>query len=82
MDNQTKPIFSLHLNHLEHFEIHSSFGEVFSAGDDKVKVENFIDKLNQTHRPTIIQEEMHKFLVCWNNHEKGEKCDFETIDLS
>lgn len=61
--------------------IRGRIGEKFSAGYDKEKVGNFIKLLNNTHRPNIHQGVLHEIMVCWNNHNKGEKCDYESFQF-
>lgn len=47
----------------------------FHAGFDKGVVENLVARLNEAHRPNI--EERHDVLyVCWNLHDKGDKCEW------
>jgi hypothetical protein len=52
-------------------------GKRYTAGYDKDKVVNLINRLNEAHRPNIEQGAMNEIYVCWNNHDKGYKCDFE-----
>ena len=52
-------------------------GKRFTAGYDKNKVVKLIERLNNEHLPNVHQGDMHEIYVCWNNHEKGEKCDYE-----
>lgn len=56
--------------------IRSKDGKRYTAGYDKQKVQDLIKRLNETHRQNIHQGEMHEVFVCWNYHEKGEKCDY------
>lgn len=49
----------------------------FTAGYDKQKCVNLINRLNESHRPNVHQGDIHEIYVCWNNHDKGEKCDYE-----
>lgn len=56
--------------------IKSKDGKRYTAGYDKQKVQDLIKRLNEAHRPNIYQGEMHEIFVCWNNHEKGQKCDY------
>lgn len=57
-------------------------GNRFTAGRNKEKVQELISKLNQAHRPNIGQVGRSIIQICWNNHEKGEKCEYETFDLT
>lgn len=50
--------------------------ERYSAGYDKAKAEDLIERLNAAHRPSIMQPNVNEVFVCWNCHEKGYKCDF------
>lgn len=50
--------------------------ERYYAGRDKAKAQELIERLNAGHRPTIEQPNIDELFVCWNCHEKGEKCDF------
>lgn len=68
--------FYLDLADENYWLIKSRDGKRYTAGDDKQKVQDLIKRLNETHRPNIHQGEMHEIFVCWNNHEKGEKCDY------
>lgn len=51
----------------------------FTAGYNKESCINLISKLNNAHRPNIEQYNQHELYICWDNHEKHEKCDFELI---
>jgi len=51
--------------------------EKFSAGFDLVKVNNLIRKLNNAPRPNICNTEENEIWVCWNNHDRNEKCEYE-----
>jgi hypothetical protein len=53
--------------------------QCYTAGYDKEKVVKLIDELNDAHRPNIEQPELNKIRVCWNLHEKGEKCDYVDV---
>lgn len=48
----------------------------YTAGQDKQKVIDLIARLNAAHRPNVHQGEYSEVFVCWNDHEKGEKCDY------
>ena len=48
----------------------------YTAGYDKQKVQDLIKRLNDAHRPNVEQGQMNEIFVCWNDHEKGEKCDW------
>lgn len=43
---------------------------------NKSRVENLVNDLNNTHRPNLLNTD-NGLMVCWNNHDKGEKCDYE-----
>jgi hypothetical protein len=58
--------------------IKSKDGKTYTAGYDKQKVQDLIKRLNENHRPNIHQGKMHEVLVCWNDHDKGQKCDYVT----
>lgn len=49
---------------------------LFTAGLDKEKVVDLILRLNEAHRPNVVQGEPNEIFVCWNTHEKWDKCDF------
>ena len=68
--------FYLDLADGKYWLIKSRDGKRYTAGYDKQKVQDLIKKLNEAHRPNIHQGEMHEIFVCWNDHEKGEKCDY------
>lgn len=68
--------FYLDLADEKYWLIKSRDGERYTAGYDKQKVQDLIKRLNEAYRPNIHQGEMHEIFVCWNNHEKGEKCDY------
>jgi len=69
--------FYLDLSDDEYWLIKTRDGKRYSAGDNKQKVVDLIERLNSAHRPNVLQGEMHEVFVCWNNHEKGQKCDYE-----
>lgn len=48
----------------------------YRAGFNKSAVVALIDRLNKAHRPNIEQTD-GEIYVCWNNHDKGDKCEFE-----
>lgn len=48
------------------------------AGYDKDTAIKAIDALNEAHRPNLEMADKD-LVVCWNNHEKGEKCDYEIL---
>ena len=48
----------------------------FLAGSDKQKAQDLINRLNEAHRPNVHQSEMNEIFVCWNEHKKGEKCNY------
>ena len=52
-------------------------GNRYTAGYDKDKVVNLINRLNEAHRPNVEQGDLNEIYVCWNNHDKNDKCDFE-----
>jgi hypothetical protein len=78
MDNN---YYYLDLADEEYWLIRGRNGERFSVGYDKETVANFIKLLNNTHRPNVDQIELHKLNVCWNNHDKGDKCDYEIYEF-
>lgn len=49
--------------------------KLFMGGTDKQKVQDLIKRLNGGHRPNVEQVD-NMIFVCWNHHEKGEKCDW------
>jgi hypothetical protein len=51
-------------------------GKRYTAGHDKLKVLSLINRLNEAHRPNVEQGDSNEIYVCWNLHDKGEKCDF------
>jgi hypothetical protein len=51
----------------------------FTAGYNKQDCIELISRLNNTHRPNIEQYNQHELYICWNNHDKHEKCSFELI---
>ena len=51
-------------------------GKRYTAGRDKLKVLSLINRLNEAHRPNVEQGDSNEIYVCWNLHDKGEKCDF------
>jgi len=68
--------FYIDLSDQGYWLIKSIDGKRYTAGYDKQKVINLIEKLNNTHSPNIIQGELNEIYVCWNEHEKGQKCDY------
>lgn len=48
----------------------------YSAGYDKQKVQDLISRLNKAHRPNVEQFDLHEIFVCWNDHDRHEKCNF------
>ena len=50
---------------------------LYSAGYDYGKAHSLFLRLADTHRPNIMQTSENEIYVCWNNHEKGEKCSYE-----
>lgn len=68
--------FYLDLADAGYWLIRSKDGKRYTAGYDKQKVQDLIKRLNETHKPNIHQGDIHKIFVCWNGHEKGEKCDY------
>lgn len=52
--------------------------DTFPIGMDKDKAINVIDRLNSAHRPNLeISDD--DLVVCWNDHDKGDKCDYEIL---
>lgn len=49
----------------------------YTAGNNKEKVVALIKRLNEAHRPNIEQGDLNEIYVCWNNHDKNDKCEFE-----
>lgn len=72
----TEAKFYLDLADEGYWLIRTHDGKRYTAGDNKSKVENLISRLNECHRPNIEQGAMHEISVCWNYHDKGEKCDY------
>ena len=70
-------MYYLDLSEEGYWLIRGTRGERYSAGKDKNKVQNLIHRLNRSHRVNIEQPNLNEIYVCWNNHEKGEKCEFE-----
>lgn len=54
-------------------------GKRYTAGYDKQKVIDLIASLNKTHRPNFHQGDLNELFVCWNNHDKSEKCDYVRV---
>lgn len=50
----------------------------YPAGRDKARAIRVIEKLNKAHRPSLEMRD-NNLIVCWNMHEKGEKCEFEVL---
>ncbi len=51
------------------------FDKIYHAGYDKNIAMNLIERLNNTHRPSI--EEINNCLyICWNHHKKYEDCEY------
>jgi len=50
--------------------------ERFHAGFDKDKAQKLITRLNDANHPNV-EERDSTLYVCWNLHEKGDKCDWE-----
>lgn len=50
--------------------------ERFTAGYDKEKALDLIKRLNETHRPSVHNVALNEIIVCWNEHEKNEKCNY------
>ena len=57
-------------------------GYRFTAGRNKEKVQDLIEKLNKAHRPNVRQVSESIIEICWNNHERCEGCQWETFDFS
>jgi hypothetical protein len=68
--------FYLDLADERYWLIKSRDGKTYTAGYDKQKAVDLINRLNEAHRPSVRQGEMHEVFVCWNDHDKGEKCDY------
>lgn len=73
-----KETYYLDLSDEGNWLIKSTYGERFwtGIGTDKQKVINLIERLNKAHRPSIEQRD-NEIWVCWNEHEKGEDCNFK-----
>lgn len=69
--------FYLDLSDNESWLIKDRNGNRYSAGNDKKKVVDLIKRLNEAHRPNIEQGDLNEIYVCWNNHDKNDKCEFE-----
>lgn len=50
--------------------------EKFTAGFDKEKAMELIEKLNGANRPNVENREINEIWVCWNNHDKWDDCDY------
>ena len=61
---------------------HSFYGVRFTAGRNKPAAQSVVFRLNQAHRPNVEQFEPNVLHICFNFHEKGEKCEFEIINLN
>lgn len=48
----------------------------YTAGYDKQKVQDLISRLNEAHRPNVEQGSDNEIFVCWNDHDKGQKCEW------
>lgn len=42
----------------------------------KANIINLATRLNKAHRPNVHQSAPLTISVCWNDHEKDEKCDY------
>lgn len=73
----SEPLYYIDLAEEGWWLIRSKSGERYTAGDDKQKVIDLIDRLNKAHRPNILQNFINSISVCWNNHEKHEDCNYE-----
>lgn len=71
-----QPHYYLDLDDAQNWLIKSRSGERFTAGFDKEKVKNLIDRLNKCHRPSVHNTAFNEIVVCWNDHEKHEPCDY------
>lgn len=52
--------------------------DTYPIGRDKVKAEQVLKKLNKSHRPNLEISE-NTLYICWNLHEKGDKCEYEVL---
>lgn len=68
--------FYLDLSDSGDWLIKDRIGNRYTAGSDKEKVADLINRLNEAHRPNIEQGDLNEIWVCWNNHGKNTKCDF------
>lgn len=50
--------------------------ERYTAGYEKGKVIDLIKRLNESHRPNLEQVTENEIIVCWNDHNKGERCNW------
>jgi len=51
-------------------------GERYTAGTNKQKVIDLVNRLNNAHRPNVKQGNENEIYVCWNEHEKGQDCEY------
>jgi len=42
----------------------------------KVDIINLAERLNKAHKPNVVQGNPLTILVCWNDHEKYEDCNY------
>lgn len=68
--------FYIELANEGYWMIKSRNGKKYTAGYDKQKIQVLVKRLNEAHRPNIHQGEIHEIFVCWNYHQKGQKCDY------
>ncbi len=69
--------FYLDLADEGHWLIKSRNSERYTAGNDKQKVIDLVKRLNEAHKPNVHQREIQEVFLCWNDHEKGQKCNYE-----
>lgn len=50
----------------------------YPIGRDKDRAKSIIERLNKFHRPNLERQDC-RLLVCWNLHNKGEPCEYETL---
>lgn len=48
-------------------------------GHDKQRVTELLARLNSAHRPNVERVADDGLRVCWNDHDKGQPCEYERI---
>ena len=52
--------------------------KTYPIGRDKDEAIKIVELLNKSHRPNLYFNG-ESLMVCWNHHDKHEKCDYEVL---